>query len=141
MDFITRRDFLKLSAAGMLGAFFGELGLNRAFAAAPAFGRMALSGIGLYKEPSFKAKKLHAYGRDEVVPITAEVNGDNGNAYNRKWFELNGEGYSYSGWLQPVAYDYQKPVFTIPADGQLGEITVPYSVTRLTPAYWAKTGY
>ncbi len=32
-------------------------------------------------------------------------------------------------------------MFNIPAQGQLGEITVPYSVTRLSPSFWAKTGY
>ena len=46
---------------------------------------MTLSGIGLYNEPAFKANKLHAYGRDEVVPITAEVTGEAGNPFNTKW--------------------------------------------------------
>ena len=81
-------------------------------------GRMTLSGIGLYNEPAFKATKLHAYGRDEVVSITGEVTGEAGNPFNTKWYELNGEGYTYSGWVQPVESNYQKPEFRDPGGGR-----------------------
>ncbi len=139
---LSRRDFLKLAAAGFLGAWLAESGLDRALAASsPTEGRMTMSGIGLYQDPAFKAKKLHVFGRDEVVPITSVVTGDDGNPYNDKWYALEGSGYTYSGWVQPVRSDYQKPVFQIPSSGQVGEITVPYSVTRLQPSFWAKTGY
>lgn len=138
---LSRRDFLKLSAAGFLGAWLAEFQLDRAFAGTYTQGRMTLSGLGLYDEPSFKAKKLHAYGRDEVVRITGEVDGDAGNPYNNKWYQLDGEGYTYSGWVQPVETNYQRPDFQVPAGGQLGEITVPYSITRLDPFFWAKNGY
>lgn len=138
---LSRRDFLKVSGAGMLGAFLAELGLDQALAAPVTQGRMTLSGINLYSDPSFQAKKLHIYGRDEVVRITGEVDGDEGNPYNKKWFQLNDEGYTYSGWVQPVETNYQRPVFEIPSAGQLGEVTVPYSDTRLDPSFWAETGY
>lgn len=137
----SRRDFLKLSAAGMLGTLLAEAGLDRALAAPARQGRMTLSGIALYSDPSFNSKKLQLFGRDEVATITGEVDGDAGNPYNSKWFHLNGEGYTYSGWVQPVETNYQKPAYDIPAAGRLGEITVPYSITRLTPSLWAKNGY
>ena len=138
----SRRDFLKASAAGMLGALLSEAGVGRAAAKPMSQGRMTLSGIGLYKEPGFKAAKLHAYGRDEVVFITGEVTGEAGNPFNTKWYKINGEGYTYSGWVQPVESQYQRPAFDIPGGGQrLGEITVPYSITRLQPSVWAKNGY
>ncbi|HEX2697166.1 MAG TPA: L,D-transpeptidase family protein [Anaerolineales bacterium] len=137
----SRRDFLKLSGAGMLGVFLAELHLERARAAPATQGRMALSGINLYSDPSFNANKLHIFGRDEVVKITAEVDGDAGNPYNKKWYEINGEGYTYSGWVQPVESNYQRPVFQIPSAGQLGEITVPLSDTHTDPSMWSETGY
>jgi lipoprotein-anchoring transpeptidase ErfK/SrfK len=137
----SRRDFLRLSASGMLGALLAEAGIERALAKPHTQGRMTLSGIGLYREPAFKAPKLHAYGRDEVVLITGEVTGEAGNPFNAKWYEVNGEGYTYSGWVQPVESDYQRPDFDIPAAGRLGEITVPYSITRLQPSLWVKNGY
>jgi hypothetical protein len=137
----TRRDFLKVSAAGMLSALLAEAGLDRAAAGTLPQGRMTLSGIGLYTDPAFKARIMHAFGRDEVVSITAEVDGDEGNPFNQRWFEINGEGYTYSGWVQPVGSLYQKPAFDIPAAGRLGEITVPFSITRLQPSAWARNGY
>lgn len=137
----SRRDFLKLSSAGVLGMFLAELKFDRALAAPVTQGRMTLSGLNLYSDPSFNAKKLHIFGRDEVVKVTAEVDGEAGNPYNSKWYQINGEGYTYSGWVQPVESNYQRPVFQIPNEGQLGEITVPFSDTRTDPSMWAETGY
>jgi hypothetical protein len=138
----TRRDFLKASGAGLLGLFLAGLEPPRALASdAPAQGRMTLSGINLYEQPAFNARKLHVYGRDEVVKITAGEDGDAGNPYNKRWYELNGEGYTYSGWVQPVETHYQSPVFDIPESGQLGELTVPYSDTRREPSAWADRAY
>lgn len=138
---LSRRDFLKLSGAGLLGAFLAELRLERAFASTAAQGRMTQSGIYLYSEPSFKARTSHIFGKDEVVNITGEADGDVGNPYNKKWYQLNNEGYTYSGWVQPVETNYQKSIFQIPTSGQLGEVTVPFTVTHLSPAFWADHGY
>jgi lipoprotein-anchoring transpeptidase ErfK/SrfK len=70
------------------------------------------------------------------------VDGDEGygNPFNKAWYQVN-DGYIYSGWLQPVETKYQKPVYEIPAEGQLGEISVPMSETRLSPYTYAKNGY
>jgi len=43
--------------------------------------------------------------------------------------------------VQPVETNYQKSTLEIPSSGQLGEITVPYSITKLDPNFWAKSGY
>jgi len=138
---ISRRDFLKLVRAGALGLLLSETRIMDALAAPPASqGRMVLSGIGLYDAPSFASKKTHVFGRDEVVKLTAEVEGDEGNPYNKAWYQINGEGYTYSGWVQPVETQYQKAVFNIPESGQLGEVVVPVSVTRLEPYAYAKNG-
>jgi lipoprotein-anchoring transpeptidase ErfK/SrfK len=138
---LSRRDFLRLSAAGVLGTLLAEASIDRALARTLTQGRMTRSGISLYREPAFKASRLHTYGRDEVVSITGEVTGDAGNPYNAMWYEINGEGYTYSGWVQPVESNYQRPGFDIPTAGRLGEITVPYSITRLQNSAWAKNGY
>ena len=137
----SRRDFLKVASAGLLGGLLAEAGLGRASAKPRAQGRMTRSGIGLYREPAFNAPKLHAFGMDEVVSITGEATGDAGNPFNAKWYALNGEGFTYSGWVQPVESNYQPPSFDIPTAGRLGEITVPFSITRLQPSLWAKNGY
>jgi lipoprotein-anchoring transpeptidase ErfK/SrfK len=69
-----------------------------------------------------------------------DENGEQGNPYNSAWYQVN-DGYTYSGWLQPVETIYQKPIFNIPEKGQVGEITVPFSVTRKDPYVYAENGY
>ena len=140
---LSRRDFLKLSATGALSFTLAELRLDQAFAAPTASqGRVTWSGVSLYDAPSFNAKEIHVFGIDKVVNITAEVEGDEGygNPYNKIWSQVE-NGYTYSGWLQPVETRYQKPMFDIPTSGQLGEIVVPVTVTRLAPYTLARNGY
>jgi len=138
---ISRRDFLKLSASGVLGLVLSEMGIDLALAAPPpSQGRITWSGLPLYDAPSFKAKKIHVFGLDQIVSIKAEVEGDEGNPFNKAWYKID-NGYTYSGWLQPVETRFQKPVYEIPSEGQLGEITVPISETRLIPYTYAQNGY
>lgn len=141
---LTRRDFLKLVGAGTLAFALKDLRVERALAASPASqGRIAFSGIPLYDAPNFTANKIAQFGKDQVVKITGvEEHGEQqGNPYNSAWYQVDNDGYTYSGWVLPVETKYQKPVFEIPASGQLGEITVPFSDTRLAPYVYAKRGY
>jgi hypothetical protein len=138
---ISRRDFLKLSASGFLGLALSDLGLVHALSSPPASqGRTIWSGIPVYNEPSFNAKKLELLGADQVVKLKGEVEGDEGNPFNKAWYQVE-DGYTYSGWLQPVETQLHKAVYDIPATGQLGEITVPVSETRLDPYTTSKKGY
>lgn len=143
MEQLSRRDFLKLSASGVLALALSEMGVDRALAAPPAsHGRITWSGIPLYDAPSFNAKELLLFGIDKVVELKAEVEGDAGygNPFNKNWYQVD-DGYTYSGWLQPVETNLKKPVYQIPVEGQLGEITVPISETRLSPYTYARNGY
>lgn len=144
MNAFSRRDFLKASGAGLLSLFLIDLRLDRAFAVdVPTQGRMTVSEVELFSEPSFSARKLHLFGRDEVVDLTGASGGENGygNPFNSTWFQINGEGYAYSGFIQPVETLYQKPVFDIPRTGVLGEVTVPVCDTRLASSILVKQGY
>ena len=138
---LSRRDFLKLASAGALGVLFSVLRLDRAIAKTSRNGRITYSGIPLYDAPSFNSKKLELLGKDVVMAITEEVEGEVGNPYNANWYQLDGKGYTYSGWIQPVEINYQKPVFDIPMAGQVGEITVPVCDTRLDPTIYSHRGY
>jgi lipoprotein-anchoring transpeptidase ErfK/SrfK len=132
----TRRDFLKLSAAGALGMFLTDTGLDRALALAepPAsHGRVLMSGLFMYEVPSFGSESWKAFGKDQVVPISEVVEGEAGNPYNTAWYHIGDEGYTYSGWVQPVETVYNQPVFDIRAEGQVGEVTVPFTLARPEP--------
>lgn len=140
---ITRREFLKLVSTGTLAFALKDLRVGSALAA-PLLkqGRITYSGIPLYDSPSFQANQIHHFGTDQVVEITGlEENGEEGNPYNKAWYQLNGEGYSYSGWIQPVETIYQKPKFDVPKKGRVGEVTVPFSITMKAPYVYAENGY
>ncbi len=132
----TRRDFLKLSASGALGLFLAETGLDRALALTepPAnHGRVLMSGLFMYEIPSFSGESWKDYGKDQVVPISEVVEGEAGNPYNTAWYRIGDEGFTYSGWVQPVETVYNDPIFDIRAEGQVGEVTVPYTFARPEP--------
>src|SRR5687767_13567134 len=121
---LTRRDFLKLASTGSLAFALSELGLGRTFAAPAAIkqGRITWSGVPLCDAPTFNAKQIHHFGADKVIEISGiEENGEQGNPFNSTWYQVDG-GYTYSGWIQPVETNYQKPIFDIPEKGQVGEI-------------------
>ena len=140
---ISRRDFLKLASAGTLAFALSDLRLERVLSASPVKqGRMTLSGLPLFDEPTFNANKIHLFKQDEIVEITSiDENGEPGNPFNSAWYQVNAEGYTYSGWVQPVETNYQKPKFNIPEKGQVGEIVVPFSDTRKDPYVYADRGY
>jgi lipoprotein-anchoring transpeptidase ErfK/SrfK len=75
-----------------------------------------------------------------VEVIAIDENGEQGNPFNSAWYQVD-QGYIYSGWVQPVETNYQKPIFNIPEKGQVGEITVPFTDTKRDPYVYAERGY
>lgn len=141
---ISRREFLKLVSTGSLAFALRDLRLDRFLETAPPTeGRITWSGVPLYDAPSFNANQIHLFGADKVVQIAGlEENGETGygNPYNTLWYKID-NGYAFSGGIQPVQSNYQKPTFILPEKGQLGEITVPYCDTKKDPFTYAERGY
>jgi hypothetical protein len=140
----SRRDFLKASGAGLLGLFLADLRLERVLAAqTPRQGRIIDSGVELFREPFFAAQVTHLFGRDQVVEITGEEQGDQGygNPFNAVWYRVNNEGFVYSGRVQPVETQHQKPLFNIPKEGAVGELTVPFCDTKRASSWYANRAY
>jgi hypothetical protein len=138
---ISRREFLKLASAGSLAFALRDLRLDHALAMTPKQGRITWSGIPLYDAPAFNANQIHHFGQDKVIEIAGlEENGEAGNPYNSVWYKVD-NGFTYSGWIQPVETNYQKPVFSLPEKGQVGEITVPFCDTKKDPFTYAERGY
>lgn len=130
----TRRDFLKFSAAGALSLLLADLGLSKAYAGAPPLqkqGRTTWSSLTIYDKPSFSGKKVNLYGRDVILPITEEMIIEGEHAYNHLWYRIGNEGYAHSANLQPVVTSYNLPVFDIPENGVLAELTIPFMPIRL----------
>ena len=140
---ISRREFLKLASAGSLAFALKDLRLGRALAESTPIkqGRITFSGMPLFDAPTFRANQLHNFGADSIIDVIAiDENGEQGNPFNSTWYQVD-QGYTYSGWVQPVETNYQKPIFTISEKGQVGEITVPFTDTKRDPYVYAKRGY
>jgi lipoprotein-anchoring transpeptidase ErfK/SrfK len=90
-------------------------------------GRVTISSIGVYKEPDLKSEKLNTRYRDELITLADELISPHGPEINPRWYKVVG-GYSHSAYLQRVENaQLAKPARRIRKDGQLGEISVPYS--------------
>jgi lipoprotein-anchoring transpeptidase ErfK/SrfK len=140
---ISRREFLKLAGAGSLAFALKDLRLERALADSTPIkqGRITFSGMPLFDAPTFRANQLHNFGADSIIDVIAiDENGEQGNPFNSTWYQVD-QGYTYSGWVQPVETNYQKPIFSIPEKGQVGEITVPFTDTKRDPYVYADRGY
>jgi lipoprotein-anchoring transpeptidase ErfK/SrfK len=147
---ISRREFLKLASTGSLAFALKDLRLDRSLSAAlpwsatPAAlkqGRITFSGMPLYDAPTFRATQIHNFGMDKIIEIASiDENGEQGNPFNSTWYQVD-QGFTYSGWVQPVETNYQKPIFNIPEKGQVGEITVPFTDTKRDPFVYAERGY
>jgi lipoprotein-anchoring transpeptidase ErfK/SrfK len=138
---ITRRDFLKLTGAGLLSLALAEIPLDEVFAreSPTSFqGRMTISGVPVYDEPSFKARQLKLLGKDRVVDILAQLTSEG--AHNRIWYRF-AEGYIHSADVQPVHTQLQQPAEKLKRDQVLGEVTVPFSDTRRGYNKYADNAY
>lgn len=134
----TRRDFLKFSAASALSLLMAELGLDKVHAGAPPLqrqGRTCWSSLTIYDQPSFNGTVLNVYGRDVVLPISEELYIEGEHAYNHIWYRIGDEGFAHSAYLQPVYTSYNLPVFEIPENGALAELTIPFMPIRLGPGF------
>jgi len=126
---LSRRDFLKMAGYGLLGMSFPDfpqLYSNQTFDNGLQ-GRVTEKALWMYAEPSAKSQRVEMYWRDLVIPLTGAAISDDAEAYNRIWYEVDGQGYVYSGSVQPVATLLNKPVSEVPPSGLLGEISVPFT--------------
>jgi hypothetical protein len=136
----SRREFLRQSGKGLLGLFSlpllgaGKPDLVTSAPDVPEKGRVLDNTLSVYDRPSFSGKLVNMYWRDLVLPINGVTIGDRNPDYNRVWYLVNNnEGYAHSGKVQPVAVHYNKPVVSVPENGILAEVTVPYTDARKDP--------
>ncbi len=135
----SRRDFMKIIASGAAGLAFRIDNIDALFPITE-FGRItAATSISVYEKPSDKSKILSQRFRDQIINIYDEIESDFGPAYNPIWYHIWG-GYIHSGFVQKVQYRLNPIVKSFQRQGDLFEITVPYSQSyRLrTKGNWDK---
>ncbi len=134
-DSLTRRDFLKLAGLGLTTALGWNATATRAASGlfADQKGRVTAKSIQLFEQPSFDAVPTKEYWKDIILPITGITVSEDKTAYNRIWYKIGGDGYAYSGKIQPVQTKLNRAQKRHPKEGSLAEITVPYTDSREYP--------
>jgi hypothetical protein len=131
---LSRREFIKLSGASLV-ALFALATPKGVYASsilsqdnnAVSLGRIVTNNVKVYDSPSLDGKTVKTYYKDLVLPITEVAIGSGDPTTNQIFYEMNQEGYVYSGDVQPVRIDLNPVATSIVEGGQLAELTVPYS--------------
>lgn len=151
---LSRRDFLKLSGLGLLGLSiplrlsptdtdirWSSVPLQAVSQEDIQQGRVTSRLVWLYDQPSFNAQRTKMYWRDSIIGITGVVISQDLGDYNRIWYEIGSEGYTYSGAIQPVQTMLNTPISNIPSTGLLAEVSVPFTDALSQPQANAIAGY
>lgn len=124
---LSRRDFLKLSTFSILGnlqyAYTQKLEQPKQQLKPLFWGRVVFIYATIYSRPSVYAATGIIHELESVVPIYGEVEGEDENAINRRWYETD-HGYIHSSNVQPVLNITHEPqTVTQPI---VGEVTIPF---------------
>jgi lipoprotein-anchoring transpeptidase ErfK/SrfK len=130
---LTRREFLQLSALGLVGLTLPSLGARPAWNEFPLgerLGRVCTGKWELKARPDSNSATVGVVMDDEVLPWLREVAGTySPYRINRRWVETP-QGYLWAAYLQPVRYEPNQPLEEIPntstGPGIWVEVTVPW---------------
>jgi len=126
MSEISRRDFLKSLGAGAVGlALWGKSSASDLLLF-PELGRVTRESLSVYAEPNDTSTILFQHYRDDILHVYQEVTSPDGPGYNPIWYRVWG-GYVHSSFVQKVKYQLNTLIDAFPSQGQLMEVTVPYS--------------
>lgn len=141
---LSRRDFLKLAAAGAAGLAFSPYLSPRAVTPLPDYpldtrlGRVTRGKWELKARPDSDSRTVGTAMDDTVLPWLREVVGNYSPfRINRRWVETP-EGYIWAAYFQPVWNRPNQPVAELPQTsmgrGMWVEVTVPYVDGRIVNA-------
>lgn len=137
---ISRREFLKVSAAGVGSVALAHFGRPFKLAEASALpdfpkgdqlGRACHGTLDIYAQPSINSQKVSFLYEDGVAPWLREVVGDSTPLLfsNQRWVEIP-NGFVYGAYFQPVKNLPNQPVDVLPQSslgpGFWAEVTIPY---------------
>ncbi len=128
---ISRREFLNLGALGLGTSFLAPVfpPEEEAPFERPELGRVSTTQVSVFSQPNDGSRIVRQLFRDRIFPIFEVLTPPSGPAWNPLWYRIWG-GYVHSANIQIVHVNRQSVADSIPEDGWLGEITVPYSDTR-----------
>jgi hypothetical protein len=128
----SRRDFIKLSAAGAAGMMLIPASKLRAlddFPSADRLGRVLEPGVEIKIRPSADSQTVSTLSQDDVVVWLRDIVSAHPSRTNNVWVETP-EGYIHSSLLQPAKDLKNDPVNQLPetsiGPGMWAEVTVPW---------------
>jgi len=142
LTIISRKNFLKISLLGLIGAGFSPgFQTKQTRRIQGLIGRIAADDkiIPVYQEPSYDSEVvretvfdelLHLYFEQEIIPEESSP---------QLWYRVWG-GYLPGAYVQQTRYRLNQPVSSIPECGRLAEITVPYTEAGLIKDLTGKIG-
>jgi hypothetical protein len=134
MTSLSRRNFLQLCALTGMSAL-----LPAPWREGERLGR-AIYSLRYFEKPTTRSAELGFYNTDAILRIWQEAPGEPEANGSRLWVRTP-DGWVNGSYVQPVAYQPQRPVSEIPAGGFLGEITVPLTQSWRLQEGAQKRGY
>lgn len=136
---LSRRSFLRLNAAGLLALVWPFARTKQPssanFSLTDQQGRVIPAEITIHQSPDFSSPAVRTVSRDSLLDISHVTIGNQEPAHNRVWYRIGADGYAHSGSIQPVQTILNEPRPELPQQGQLAEITVPFSDGRYHPGH------
>jgi hypothetical protein len=139
MNHFSRRDFLKLGAAGFGALLLPNIKLASAnlpdFPTGENLGRL-FATYDVMAKPDIGSSVIKTLYQDNVINIYREVMGTTDLRYyrSRTWYETD-EGFIYAPDVQPVKNILNQPLAILPSYGETpgfwAEVTVPYVELQL----------
>lgn len=126
---LSRRKFLKLTALSLGALAFRPLEKLH-HTQHPRLVRVSgvgnIRSVSIHKEPNEDSVILYQRAKDDLISVYDEIESEYGPEYNPIWYRVWG-GYVHRKWLAEVKHVLNPLTDTIHEEGQLGEITVPYT--------------
>lgn len=142
MKTLSRRDFLKLSGVGLASLALPPLDFNFNDPFDLQQGRVTVRTVWMHESPSTASAKVKLLQRDALFSITNTAVSEDTDTHNRIWYQSGNEGYVHSGNVQPVRTLLSQPyVDSIPKEGLLAEVCVPFSDAFTEPNINSEVGY
>ena len=127
---INRRNFIKLAALSLGSLAFNPLIDAQRNHRQPRLVRVSGTGnmqsVSVHKAPNEESVILYQRFKDDLINVYDEIESEFGPEFNPIWYRVWG-GYVHRKYLVEVEHILNPVTDTIHEDGQLGEITVPFT--------------
>jgi hypothetical protein len=127
---VSRRNFIKLATLSLGTLAFNPMRESARMSLPPRLVRVSGTGkiqsVSIHRTPNEESVILYQRNKDDIINVYEEVESEYGPEYNPIWYRVWG-GYVHCKWLAEVKHVLNPLTDTIHEDGQLGEVTVPFT--------------